>query len=31
MLDYNKSELLEKLGKLEIERVNNTVITKFKT
>lgn len=30
MLDYNKSELLERLGNLEIERINNTVITKFR-
>ena len=29
MLDYNKSELLERLGNLEIERINNTVITKY--
>lgn len=29
MLSYKKSELLEKLEKLEIERVNNTIFTKY--
>jgi|TARA_R110002153_G_scaffold6210_5_gene28380 hypothetical protein len=29
MLNYIKSELLERLGKLEIKRINNTVITKY--